>query len=145
MWLRFGVMLLLSFCVMFALMYLMADKWADVYPNLNQIYMTPAMVASTAIIELVVVSGMYKNAAARFSAIGAAAVLPVIGIAFTRYQTGVGNTSFLHSMIPHHSGAILICTRASITDPEIKTLCQGIIKSQSQEIEQMNAILARPR
>jgi uncharacterized protein (DUF305 family) len=46
-------------------------------------------------------------------------------------------------MIPHHSGAILMCRQAKITDPEIKSLCQGIEKSQQQEIDQMNAIRAR--
>ena len=46
-------------------------------------------------------------------------------------------------MIPHHSGAILMCREASLRDPELKTLCQDIIRSQQQEIEQMKGILAR--
>lgn len=46
-------------------------------------------------------------------------------------------------MIPHHSGAILMCEQASITDPEIIALCQQIISSQQKEITQMEAILAR--
>jgi len=62
-----------------------------------------------------------------------------------RTQAGIGNAEFLRAMIPHHSGAILMCEKASITDPEIVALCQGITKSQSQEIEQMEAILARQR
>jgi len=46
-------------------------------------------------------------------------------------------------MIPHHSGAILMCREASITDPEIKSLCQMIMEGQQQEIDQMRAILNR--
>jgi uncharacterized protein (DUF305 family) len=65
--------------------------------------------------------------------------------AFTliRTQTTIGDTAFLRSMIPHHSGAILMCREASIRDPEIKALCGQIIRSQAQEIDQMKAILAR--
>jgi uncharacterized protein (DUF305 family) len=46
-------------------------------------------------------------------------------------------------MIPHHSGAILMCEEASIRDPEVVALCGRIIKSQSTEIDEMEAILKR--
>lgn len=44
-------------------------------------------------------------------------------------------------MILHHSQAILVCENASITVPEIKTLCDGISGSQQSEINQMKKIL----
>lgn len=44
-------------------------------------------------------------------------------------------------MIPHHSRAILVCENASITDPEIQQLCDSIIQSQKEEIDQMKQIL----
>ncbi|MCK5910079.1 MAG: DUF305 domain-containing protein, partial [Caulobacter sp.] len=50
---------------------------------------------------------------------------------------------FLRSMIPHHSGAILMCGKAPIRDPEIRTLCAGIIEGQKKEIDQMSTMLAR--
>ncbi|WP_247784711.1 MULTISPECIES: DUF305 domain-containing protein [Bradyrhizobium] len=46
-------------------------------------------------------------------------------------------------MIPHHSGAILMCQQAKLTDPEIVRLCGEIERSQRQEIDQMKAILRR--
>jgi uncharacterized protein (DUF305 family) len=46
-------------------------------------------------------------------------------------------------MIPHHSGAILMCERAKISDPQVKNLCREIIESQKREIDEMKAILAR--
>jgi uncharacterized protein (DUF305 family) len=46
-------------------------------------------------------------------------------------------------MIPHHSGAVLMCERAQVRDPEIKQLCGDIIRSQAQEIDQMKAIMKR--
>ena len=45
-------------------------------------------------------------------------------------------------MIPHHAGAILMCGRAPVKDPEIRSLCATIIKGQQQEIDQMSAMLA---
>jgi uncharacterized protein (DUF305 family) len=67
-------------------------------------------------------------------------ILSMIGI---REQSLVGDQQFLRSMIPHHSGAVLMCEKAKITDPEIQSLCQGIISSQTSEIDQMKAILER--
>ena len=58
-----------------------------------------------------------------------------------RQQTGVSDRQFLRSMIPHHSGAILMCEKADIQDPEIKKLCEEIIASQQREIEQMKTKL----
>jgi uncharacterized protein (DUF305 family) len=60
-----------------------------------------------------------------------------------RQQTWIGDRQFLRSMIPHHSGAILMCERASIADPEIKELCKTIVLGQQSEIDQMKAILNR--
>ena len=63
--------------------------------------------------------------------------------ALIRTQTTIGDTAFLRSMIPHHSGAILMCEQASLKDAEIRELCRGIIAGQAAEIEQMKTILAR--
>ncbi len=46
-------------------------------------------------------------------------------------------------MIPHHSGAILMCREATISDPELKALCQEIIVGQQREIDQMTAKLSQ--
>jgi uncharacterized protein (DUF305 family) len=45
-------------------------------------------------------------------------------------------------MIPHHSGAILMCDEASLQDRRILELSKTIVSGQQQEIEQMRAILA---
>lgn len=55
----------------------------------------------------------------------------------------VGDVQFVKSMIPHHSGTILTCDRATITDAELKKLCGEIVQGQQQEIDQMKKILAR--
>ena len=62
---------------------------------------------------------------------------------FIRQQTAITDKQFLRPMIPHHSGAILMCEQASIQDPEIQALCASIIESQQEEIDQMETILQR--
>jgi uncharacterized protein (DUF305 family) len=40
-------------------------------------------------------------------------------------------------MIPHHSGAILMCEQSNLTDPEIISLCDEIVQTAySVEIDQ---------
>lgn len=46
-------------------------------------------------------------------------------------------------MIPHHSGAILMCGEASVQDAEFLKLCEAIVSSQRQEIDQTRTILQR--
>jgi uncharacterized protein (DUF305 family) len=45
-------------------------------------------------------------------------------------------------MIPHHTGAILMCEQAPLQDSEIKALCKNIVSSQQSEIDQMKAKLS---
>ena len=74
----------------------------------------------------------------------AMALIAFVGsFALIRTQTTIGDAAFLRSMIPHHSGAILMCQEASLSNPEVTGLCKSIIKSQREEIDQMKAILAR--
>ena len=77
------------------------------------------------------------------------AVALVLGITLllvNRSQALISDVSFMKSMIPHHSGALLMCKEASLRDPELRALCYGpggIIESQTREINQMKAILER--
>lgn len=135
------IMLVLSFVAMYALMYAMVDSFGNVYNNLNQFYMAALMASPMAILELMVMSAMYKDK--RLNAIIAAASVFVLvaSFAFIRQQTAIGDKQFLRSMIPHHASAILMCEQASITDAKIRELCRGIISGQQAEIDQMKGIL----
>ena len=66
-------------------------------------------------------------------------------VALARHQIAVGNIQFLRSMIPHQSSAILMCQEAEITDPDTIVLCRQILRTQRDEIEQMEKLLARLR
>ena len=142
-WLKFGAMIAVSFIAMYVLMYTMVWSWEDFHPSLSQVYMAGSMTAAMVVIELVLMGSMYKNATVRNALIGVGVLALVATVAFTRYQTGIGDKDFLRSMIPHHSGAILMCSNPKLEDPEIRTLCQSIIKGQQQEIDEMHAILNR--
>ena len=136
-------MAVLSFIAMYALMYSMVNTFRDIYPNFNQLYMAGLMTAPMVLIEIVLMEVMYKNKKLN---IIIAAVCVLVGLLFflgIRQQTAISDKEFLRSMIPHHSGAILMCREADITDPDIKSLCQTIMEGQQQEIDQMRAILNR--
>lgn len=139
----FAIMTAASAVVMFLLMYLMIDTLADFYFNLNTLYMTAAMVAPMTMIMLAMMGHMYENKRLNLLIQAACAVVFIGSIAVVRTQTTIGDRDFLTSMIPHHSGAILMCREASLTDPEIIALCREITVSQRREIEQMNRLLAR--
>lgn len=142
-YMHFGIMLILSFVIMFAFMYAMVDKWANVYPNLNQAYMAGLMVAPMAILELALMGMMYSNATLNRIIVGAAVALLLLCWFGMREQVAITDRSFLRSMIPHHAGAILMCRQASITDQQIQRLCGEITRSQQTEIDEMKDILRR--
>jgi len=137
--LNLGISLVIMYVAMFAMIW----SWGEFLQNINFFYMALVMWAPMAIVMLVTMRSMYRNANLNgllYLAFGLVFLLSLIAI---RDQSLVGNRQFLRSMIPHHSGAILMCQEASISDPEIKQLCQEIIASQKAEIDQMKAILAR--
>lgn len=140
---RLAAMTALSFIAMYILMYAMADTIGDVFNNINQLYMAGLMTAPMVLIEMLVMGKMYENRTANIAIMIVAALALVAFFGSIRAQAAVGDVQFLRSMIPHHSGAILMCRRANLQDEEIRKLCTTIIDGQRSEIDQMNAILAR--
>jgi hypothetical protein len=137
------IMAALSFGSMYVLMYAMVNSFGNVYNHLNQVWMAGLMAAPMVIIELILMRSMYPDRMRNAVIMVASLVVGLVLFFFIRQQTAIGDTQFLRSMIPHHAGAILMCEQASITDPEILSLCESIISSQQSEIDQMKAILAR--
>lgn len=133
----------LSFIAMYVLMYAMVNSLDEVHPNINQFYMAGLMAAPHAVFMLVLMKSMFPKKAWN-AAIMAISMLALIGFWFgIRKQAAVGDEQFVKSMIPHHSGAILMCREAALQDAELKTLCKQIIESQTEEIRQMQSVLRR--
>lgn len=139
-YIRLLAMTVLSFISMYTLMYAMVDSAGEIYNNFNQVYMAGLMTAPMVVIELALMSGMCDNK--RLNAVMAASVgAGILFFTFIRQQALVADRQFLRSMIPHHSGAILMCEGAEIEDRRIQELCRAIISSQRTEIDQMRALL----
>ena len=136
-----AIMAVLSFISMYILMYGMVNVIGNVYNNLNQFYMAGLMTAPMVVIELSVMKAMYQDKGRNALIIAGSVIATVVFFLLIRQQTAISDKQFLRSMIPHHAGAILMCERASIQDPDIKSLCESIISSQQAEIDQMKAKL----
>ncbi|MBK8464292.1 MAG: DUF305 domain-containing protein [Chloracidobacterium sp.] len=137
MYVNLAIMAVLSFISMFVFMYMMVDSFANVYPNINQLYMAGLMTAPMIVIEIFVMWSMYNNKKANLIIAGVSVLLLILFTAFIRYQTVVGDKQFLKSMIPHHAGAILMCDNPNLRDQEVKDLCKSITIDQQKEIDWM--------
>ena len=134
---RLLVMTVISFIAMYVLMYAMVDRFANVYPSFNQFYMAGLMAASMVAIELIVMGGMYPNRKLNVLLIAVSLFALAAFWIFIRQQTAIGDRGFAKSMIPHHAGAILMCQQATLQDPELRRLCDGIVRGQQAEIDQL--------
>jgi uncharacterized protein (DUF305 family) len=140
---RLLAMMILSFLAMYALMYAMVDRWANVYGNVNQFYMAGLMAAPMLVIELLLMAKMYPNRRWNLM-LGVGALVFMAACWFgIREQAAVTDRQFIRSMIPHHAGAILMCEQNRLQDPALQRLCDDILQSQRAEIAQMKVLLQK--
>ena len=142
-YLSLAVQTLISAVIMYLVMFVMIDSLDSFYNNLNTLYMTLMMVAPMVVLMILAMKHMFASRTANLAIIALSAAAFLGSFALIRSQTTIGDRAFLRSMIPHHSGAILMCRQADIRDAEVKRLCAEIIKSQHREIDEMKVILAR--
>lgn len=138
-----AIELAIDFAIMCFVMYTMIASIGHLYLNVNNAYMTLMMVAPMAVVMVVSMRSMFRMQKWNIAITVAAAAVFALGFVGMRTQAAVGDRQFLRSMIPHHSGAILMCEEASLTDPEILSLCRDIVASQKAEIAKMEQLLAR--
>jgi len=138
--------LTISLLIMYLAMFAMIWSVGDFFNNANMLYMALVMWAPMGILMLLMMPVMYPNKKLNMVLLGSFALVLILSFWAIRDQTLVGDRQFVRAMIPHHSGAITMCNRASIRDPEIREICfkpNGIVESQTREIRQMKQILAR--
>ena len=142
-YLRLAIELVIDFVIMYLVMYTMIRSLDHFYLNINNVWMTLMMVTPMALVMMVAMRSMFPSRNRNLLVVAGALV--VFGVSYygMRTQWAVGDEQFLKSMIPHHSGAILMCQEASITDPDIQSLCREIIDAQRREIAQMEALLEK--
>ena len=129
--------------IMYLVMFAMIDGLSDFLNNLNMFYMALMMVAPMVAIMIVAMRGMYPSRKTNSLLIAGSAAVFLLSFAAIRAQAAIGDRQFLRSMIPHHSGAILMCREASLSDGDTIDLCRRIIISQRAEIDEMEALLRR--
>jgi uncharacterized protein (DUF305 family) len=138
---RLGIELALDFVIMYAVMYTMLATLDHFHLNLNTTYMTLMMLAPMALLMLFTMRSMFPARKLNTAISAGAGLVLLASYVGMRTQAGVGDADFLRAMIPHHSGAILMCEEAALDDPRITELCSKIVATQEAEIAQMEEIL----
>ena len=140
---KFSVMMIISFIIMYIVMFLNMDKLNHYHTSATRIYMALLMVAPMAVVMMLMMGKMYPNQKLNAGIAAGAVIVFILVLIGLRTQTPVADVQYMKAMIPHHSSAILTSKHAAIKDPEVRALADSIIVSQEREILQMEAILKR--
>ncbi len=138
---KFSDMIVKSTIIMFGLMYLNTYKEDHVYFSENRVYMALIMGSAMAIIMLSNMQNMYTNRRVNCRIFLFSSLVFVLALWLLRSQELIDDVSWMKSMIPHHSIAILTSERANLKDPRTQDLANRIIESQRQEIEEMKLLI----
>ncbi|MEX0998175.1 MAG: DUF305 domain-containing protein [Flavobacteriaceae bacterium] len=142
-YLKFALMMVTSFVIMYAVMFLNTASIDHVMLSTMRTYMTLLMIAPMAVVMLLYMLGMYKNKKLNVLILVVSVVLFGVVFSMMRNQTGISDVQYMKAMIPHHSSAILTSENANLQDPETKKLAEDIIKLQKEEIALMKDYLER--
>jgi len=135
--------MIISFVIMYAVMFLNVFSFDHIYLSTTRTYMTLLMVAPMAVVMMLMMPKMYPNKKLN-KLIIAGGIITFCSVLFLlREQIPVGDKAWMRAMIPHHSSAILTSSNSDLKDPEVKKLAHDIIATQEKEIAQMKAILER--
>lgn len=140
---RFFTMMVISFVIMYIVMFLNLDRIAHYHTSTTRIYMAILMVAPMAIQMMIMMHNMYPNKKANTSIVLSAIGVFVFTLIGLRTQTPIGEIQYMKAMIPHHSSAIMVSKNANLKDPDVRKLAEQIIQSQEKEIAEMNSLLKR--
>lgn len=140
-WGRFAGMILVSTAVMFLLMYQLVYSFDHALFSINRLMASLIMACAMTIIMLAFMWPMYGRTGPKIGILFSASVLGAVLLYANRTQSLVSDESFMRSMIPHHSIAVNNASRATITDPRVRKLADGIIQSQITEIAEMQLLI----
>lgn len=140
-WGRFAAMIVTSVVIMFFLMYQLVYSFDHAMFSVNRLVASLVMGCVMTIVMLGFMWSMYEGKGTKIAVLIVAAVIGVILLSMNRGQTLISDVSFMKSMIPHHSIAINNARKASISDPRVRKLADGIIESQVREIAEMKQLI----
>ena len=140
-WGRFAGMILLSTVAMFFLMYQLVYDIDHATFSVNRLMASLIMACVMSVIMLGFMWPMYRGTGLKIAVLLGAAVIGASLFYLNRSQSLIGDESFMRAMIPHHSIAVNNASKATITDPRVRKLADGIITSQVTEIAEMKLLL----
>lgn len=140
-WGRFAAMIATSVVIMFGLMYQLVFSLDHALFSLNRLVASLVMGCVMTIVMLGFMWSMYEGKITKIAVLLLAATGGVGLLAANGSQALIEDISFMKSMIPHHSIAINNARKASISDPRVRELADGIIGSQVREIAQMRLLI----
>ncbi len=140
-WGRFAAMIATSTFIMFFLMYQLVYSSEHLMFSVNRLVSSLVMGAVMTLVMLGFMWSMYKGMAIKVGVLVVALVLGTTLLLINRSQALMSDVSFMKSMIPHHSIAINNARKASISDPRVRKLADGIIASQVREIAEMKLLI----
>jgi hypothetical protein len=138
---RFFAMVGTSTVLMFGLMYINSYSLEHLYWSETRFYMTFIMGATMAVVMLLFMQNMYKNASVNIAIIGGAVLMFAGALWLVRSQETIQDESWMSAMIPHHSIAIMTSERAEVTDPRVSALAAEIVTAQNREISEMRYLI----
>ena len=140
-WGRFAGMIGTSTVVMFFLMYQLIYSTDHAMFSINRLVASLVMGCVMSIVMLSFMWSMYRGQGIKIAILIGAAVGAVLLLVVNRSQAVISDVTFMKSMIPHHSIAINNARKASISDPRVRRLADGIIESQVREIAEMKLLI----
>jgi len=140
---KFGLMMLVSFIIMYAVMFLNVDQFDHIMLSYTRHYMTLLMIAPMAISMMLFMWDMYENKKWNYAILATAIVVFSLSLTGLRSQTPIKDVQYMKAMIPHHSSAIMVSQGATFEDAEVEKLAKEIIEAQKREIAQMKKIIYR--
>jgi hypothetical protein len=140
-WGRFAGMIVTSTVIMFFLMYQLIYSLDHALFSMNRLIASLVMACTMTVVMLSFMWSMYRGARTKLTVLLGAASAAVLLLVVNRTQAVISDVSFMKSMIPHHSIAINNARKASISDPRVRKLADGIIESQVREIAEMKLLI----
>lgn len=141
-WGRFAAMIAASTFIMFFLMYQLIYSMDHATFSLTRLISSLVMGCVMSVVMLAFMWSMYEGQRTKVAVLVGSALLGLVLLLVNRAQTVIGDVDFMSSMIPHHSIAINNARKASISDPRVRKLADGIIEAQVLEIAEMKQLIA---
>ena len=140
-WGRFAAMIATSTFIMFFLMYQLIYSLDHAFFSVNRLVASLVMACVMAVVMLAFMWPMYRGKTTKVVVLAGATLGAIILIVANRSQAVISDVTFMKAMIPHHSIAINNASKASISDPRVRKLADGIIESQVREIAEMKLLI----